>query len=126
MTGPHGFMNIGPTTSRRSTIDQLVDVITHLVKENQDLKENNALLLKQSIVAPGPEEHEFTWPEFPEEFDENGNRQIPDQEMYYMFDQAAEIIQRHPVFKKNYRSSTIARVLKEEAKKWTAEKPKKQ
>ncbi|AKF28201.1 hypothetical protein YH66_11925 [[Brevibacterium] flavum] len=126
MTGPHGFINIGPTTSRRSTIDQLVDVITHLVKENQDLKETNATLIKQSIVAPGSEEHEFTWPEFPEEFDENGNRQIPDQEMYYMFDQAAEIIQRHPVFKKNYRSSTVTQVLKEEAKKWTAEKPKKQ
>lgn len=119
MTGPHGFMNIELSTSRRSTIDQLVDVITHLVKENQDLKENNALLLKQSIVAPGPEEHEFTWPEFPEEFDENGGRKTPDLEMYYMFDQAAEIIQRHPVFKKNYRSSPVARLLREEAKKWT-------
>ncbi|APQ42593.1 hypothetical protein phi16_gp090 [Corynebacterium phage phi16] len=118
MTGPHGFINIGPTTSRRSTIDQLVDVITHLVRENQELKESNAQLLTRQLLAPGPEEYQFTWPEFPKEFDDNGNRKIPDQEMYYMFDQAAEIILRHPTFKKNYRSSPVARLLKEEAKKW--------
>lgn len=126
MIGPHDFMNIGPTNPRPSTVDQLTDVLTHLVKENQDLKENNATLIKQSTVAPGPEEHEFTCPEFPEEFDENGRRKTPDLEMYYMFDQATEIIQRHPVFKKNYRSAPVAQLLKEEAKKWTAEKPKKQ